>query len=290
MQTDHNPMKQLHPQKSSLIPIVLAGLASLGLAITASAQYITPYTGGSTADNQLNFNNGAAGSVTAPAPAFTLGLAYSNTPGSGSGGGWSLGASGTVTFGLGITIVGSSSAQTAVSSSELNFDFVTSGLGNLAGASLPMTWSATSNITGSNLWASPSTQYRYQFDVALSESLVSLSPSIFGSITLTIKAGSNTLYQVTGLSQILGIVSITDSIYDDVQVGFNYDQADGPLSITWSAASTVSASLLGILGDGTNSMYQVSNGSLAVAVPEPSTYALMLGACSSLFLLRRRRI
>jgi len=261
---------------------------------TASAQWVAPYAPGSTADLQLNFNNGTSGTVTSPDPAYTVGLGYSTAPASGTGGGWNIGSSGAVTVGVGIppldTIVGRSASQTQVASQALNFNFATSGISNLVGASLPMNWSASTTIEGSNLWVAPSDQYRYQFDLLLSDSLVSGSPSVFGGITLTIKAGTQTLYQETGLDQILGVTSITSSVYNDASVAFDYDQADGPLQITWSASSTISASLLGLLGNGTNTMYQVSEGSIAAAVPEPSTYILLLGAAGVGVLFRRGRL
>lgn len=272
---------------------LLCSSISLGLLSQyTSAAYVQPYLPGSTADKILQFNNGAAGSVNAPLPTFAFGLRYSSTPSAATpGGGWTQTASGSVAYGLGISRIGTSQSQVAISANKMDFNFVTSGLANLAGASLPMTWKATSTITGSNTWANLGSSYAYNFDVLLKDSLVNLSPAIFGSITLQITAGANTLYQATGLAQILGIASITNSSYTDQQVLFSYDQSKGPLNITWSASSTISASLLGILGNGTNTMFEVKNTSILVdPIPEPSTYVMMaMGGAASLSILRRRR-
>lgn len=272
--------------------ILMTALTLLGAAAHSNAQVWTqPYTNGSTTDNIIRFNNGAAGQVTAPNPAFVVGVGYSSAQANGLGGGWNIEASGSVALGVGIVVVGRSNADTQVTTQNLRFGFETSGLSQLVALSLPMTWNAHSTITGSNTWATTSNSYRYNFDAVLNNSLVSGHPDIFGNINLTIRAGATELYNVTGLAQILGIVSITNSVYNDVHVNFTYNQASGPLEIIWSAGSTVDLALLNLLGNGNSLMYQVNNTSIQMdSIPEASSYCLILGGAGVLCIFLRRKV
>jgi len=273
------------------ITFAITSLALSGLLAHANAQtWVEPYAPGSTADDIIRFRNGADGSVTAPNPGPSIGISYSTTPASGVGGGWDLEASGSAAIGLVIPL-GSTQAQVAVSNQNLNFGVASSGLGQLVGVSVPMTWSATSTITGSDSWVTETNSFRYNFSLVLSNALVGGgNVDLFGDINLTIAAGSTTLYSVTGVNQILGITSITSSIYDNAYVGFNYDPADGPLEITWSGSSTLSLSLLNILGEGNSTFYNVHSTTItAEAIPEPTTFAFLIGGAGLLGGILRRR-
>lgn len=256
-------------------------------------QWVSPYAEGSTEDLILKFDGGPIGQVTAPNPVYTVGIGYSNMPVTGTGGGWELTTSGSTAFGVGLpplgVIVGASNAQVSAGLSRLDFSTNTSGLSNLVGVSLPMAWSATTTIVGSESWVAPSSQYAYRFDLSLNSSIVSGSPSLFEGISLTISAGSNILYQQTRLADILGITSIVNTTYTGAMVQFNYDPADGPLSISWNAGATVDTALLNLLDGGSSTAFSVSNTAMVFAIPEPSTYALMLGSVGSLCIFMRRK-
>ena len=256
-------------------------------------EWINPYPVPSTADDIVHFDNGPSGSVTAPAPGLSLVLAYNNTPEVGSGGGWSLTSTGAASIGL-VVVLGTSETKTEVLPDELNFKMVTSGLNNLAAIQLQSSWDAKATITGSDSWEPPTQSFAYNFDVLLNSSLVSGDPGLFSGITLTIRQGATPVYSGTSLAQILGVVSITSSFYEDVMVPFEYNPANGPLSIEWSASTLAQIDLLNLLGNGESLIYSVRNPEIYVqdvqAVPEPGTYALLLGAMGTLFLLRKRRV
>lgn len=272
--------------------LIVSAILSLGLLSYAHAALVMPYTSGSAADNILKFNNGAAGTVTAPnAPSTLIGVTYNNTLASGTGGGWAITAQGSTGVWAAGLVTARSNAQTNVSSNALNFQTVTSGLSSLLGVSLTMNWSGSSTVTGSNTWDSlGSTSYVYQFDANLNNSFVSGAVDLFGSIKLEIKAGATTLYSQTGLAQILGVTSITNTTYNNAQVGFTYNQALGPLTITWSATSALNTQLLSLLGGNTQTFYQVSDTAIYVnAIPEPSFYSSIALGLGGLYLGKRYR-
>ncbi len=284
--------------RSLLMPAALLGAISFIPLERALAQaWETPYTAGSDADLQLRFMYGSAGSVTAPNPVPPIVVVgYNYTSATGTGNGWGLSTSGSTAVGtntppLPPLILATSNARTLTTGTgALRFDIVNGGaLGELASVSLPMTWSAQVSVTGSDTWVAPSDSYVYQFDALLNNTLLSANPDIFGDITLTISAGSEIMYNVTGLAQILGVVSLFPENYG-VQVGFTYDQSDGPLLIRWSASSEIGAQILGALGT-SDTMYEISSGAIYVnPIPEPGTYAFLIGGVGLICLLRRRNL
>ncbi len=284
-------MKTRPTPYASTLALLAAGTL-IGIS-TAQAQWVNPYAGGSAADLTLRFNNGAAGSATSPSIPFAIGLSVNTTtPGLGTGGGWGLSATGTATFGVGAFIVGETYTRTSTAPNALNFELDTTGVSQIVGLSMQNQWYATSgNIAGSDSWSVTSQSYRYVFDAVLSNDLLSLSPTVFNDFTLTIQAGSTILYQQTGLSTILP--SLAPSV-TGASVAFTYDQSDGPLEILWTGSTLVSTSLLGIIGDGDNTIFGVRNGQIQnfdiEAIPEPGTYALLISTGGLLLLLRRRRM
>ncbi len=265
----------------------------------AQAQYWNrPYAWGSTTDQQLRFNNGAAGTVTAPSPALTLVIGTNNTPANGTGGGWSTRAQGSTSVGVGVppftVLLAASNAQTRVNDSKMTFAFVNQGLlANLIGVSLTMQWQANSIITASNTWVQYTDLYYYEFDVNISSSLLTGNVGVFDSITLTINAGTTQLYSQTGLASILGILNLTETTYLNQKAHFSYDQSLGPLEIIWSATTPISTNLLNaLLDNGTDNMFTVSNGMMYNfnTIPEPGTWALLIGGAGTLLLLKRRRL
>jgi|GEM_PF-2656574 len=252
-------------------------------------QWVLPYPVPSTADDIVHFDNGAPGSVTAPAPGLSLVIAYNNAPEAGSGGGWSLTSTGAASVGA-VVVLGTAETMTEVNPNELNFKMVTSGISNLVGINLNSSWDASATITGSDGWTPPTQSFAYNFDVLLNSAILSGNPGLFDNITLTIREGATPVYQQTGLAQILGVVSIISEEYENVMVPFNYNPANGPLSIEWSANTLAQLSLLNLLGNGESLIYSVRNPEIYVdAVPEPGTWVLLLGAMGTVFLLRRRR-
>lgn len=284
------PMKSQARLSRRSQALFLAGTMLLGIAAPAITQAQAPYTPGSPEDLILRFSNGPDGSVMSPAAGLSPIISYNNTPVNGTAGGWSLTSQGTVGVGP-VVVLGQSRTSTNINNGALRFQMVTSGLSNLVGVSLPSSWRASSTITGSENWGSLPQTYQYNFDVNLSSSILSLNPSLFGQISLSIRSGGNDLYSVTGLEQILGITSITQSSYTNQTVEFNYNPTTGPLELVWSASTTLSTALLSGLGDGTSTIFSVGNTSMTTsAIPEPSTYALAFGiAGMGIFLIRRKR-
>lgn len=78
------------------------------------------------------------------------------------------------------------------------------------------------------------------------------------------------------MKNILGVAVIDQNMYHDQFVSFTYDQADGPLSITWSGSVTMTGAMIDALGNGNMDIMRVHQ-PFITTIPEPSTSALLLG-------------
>lgn len=134
--------KQTYEKTLAIALISLPGL----FLCEAQAQWYKPYANGSADDHLIRFNDGPAGTVTAPDPSVGVGYTYNNTPAAGVESGWSLGASGSVGFGDGESFSAKSNAFTMAGGENLRFGADTEHRQDLLGASLPMTWSGSATI------------------------------------------------------------------------------------------------------------------------------------------------
>ena len=266
---------------------------SLGLtASVCASNWLVPYAEGSAIDAVLNFRSGSDASITSPNPQIGNGFYYTTSAASANGGGWNLRASGAVAFGKfvypDIAAVGRSNSQVQVLDGSLRFNIVTQGVSNLSGADPSLTWRGSSLIAGDTEWPASGADYAYRFDIALHDTLASVYPAVYDSITLTINFNGLTPIYDQSIKELLGIESITSTSYT-ATVRFNYTPSDGPIEIIWQADPVISDSLLFDLGEGIGTIFEVSNGFLLVdAIPEPPTYVLMIGGVGGLFFLGRR--
>ncbi|MCP5535942.1 MAG: PEP-CTERM sorting domain-containing protein [Akkermansiaceae bacterium] len=276
--------------KTNRIKQAFLGLTTMtALAGMAGAQTYQPYANGSAADNALSFNNGADATVEAPLSPLGLVLTYNNTPAIGSGGGWDLSAQGSTNLGVGVLVtlpLASTRAKTATGVGDLTFGTASTGLlSDLAGLALPMAWEASLTVPDSETWtAGVADTMTYNFDVQFSNGLLGLGAGVFPDLTLEISDGSGVLYASSDVGALLGITNLVNSSYSG-SADFNYNPANGPLEIKWSASQTVSA---GLLGNG-DDVFRISNTDFTVTpVPEPSS-AVLLGVGVVTLLGRRRR-
>lgn len=245
----------------------------------------------------LGFQSGSAPQATAAIPGspplsfptLGTGVPFSSATASASDGGWDLTASGaTAVYAAGINVA-SVQCSTDITSSGLEFNALSTGeLGPLASVGLPSVWSASGSVSGSPDWFSAGDEFRYQFDLTIHSSVLSLSPGAMPDIGLLIEDGLGTeLYKASNLGQLLGITDLTNQFYDNVQIPFTYDPANGSLKITWTGSSLVSANLL---SGGANNVLRVDDSTLLrqSTVPEVSTAGLM-GLAGMLFFSRRWR-
>lgn len=267
---------------------------SLSLIATGRSQYLNQIPG-------LSLGFGTTGTVTPTLPAPTLlDISLNTTPATGTiGNSWNASSGGALSANLIGARIYSSRSNVRSNAGFLQFGSEVSGvigglLGPLLGANVVMNMSADKQIaTTGQLSSYATTNFAYTFDLAISTGLLGLNNlSVLNSLSLDIYSGATRIAGGSVFADILGLTSLTESSYTNVNYFFNYDPSSGPLSIQWSANVPVNAELFPLLfnSTGTNSIYSIGNTSLSFVtptpIPEPSS--LILSAAGVLFLLRRR--
>jgi hypothetical protein len=278
----------LLPFRSSFLPALFI-LCLIHSAFASDWQL--PYEKGSASDSTLSF--GYDGLIDASLPQLFDGLSHTILSTKATFGTWNLQTSGAVTSGRYVypfmAAVGTGQAQIQIIDNTLKFNLITDGVSELSGATPSMSWRASSLILESTEWIAPGAIYAYQFDFNLNSILLDAYPELFDSIKLTIVLGEETAVYNQSLKELLGIEILTNPS-SRVTVPFDYNPSDGPIEILWKADMNLIDSHFLMLGDGTSSIFEISNSFIFFdAIPEPPPSVLMTGGAVGLYILSYRR-
>lgn len=283
----------LHQARTLLLSATLFGSANLAFA----EGWDRPYAPGTVSDQILGFYHGGSGTAQASSPPSDGEHIVKNetTMATATGGGWSLGAKGAVSIWQFGDRIGQARTTSRVSSNTLGFDLYITRFNpsSFMSFNLNTEWRASATIAESIRWKTETQAFRYIFDVTVNRDLLSLNPSYFNDITLTIRAGSSTLLSQT-LDQLAPTLSSSNP---GLMADFNYDPSLGQsLSIEWLWAGSINKSVVDTLGPGPSQRLFSINGARIETtlnpadklVPEPGSAALLFGALAAGTFFRRR--